>query len=356
MLSDLCKQLLIFSLAFICVACGRSQSESELADYLQRLARVLEVDVPTASAAPLQAMPKLRELRVELAQPKIDLLEFLRLSDCHLQRLVAGRNSSLGKLAQPSQRLIYELGFLHHGAACQAVLEASERSELAQKLGRVLRQKREQLPTVIWQATLGAGEMRAFWNVPVELGDYPAATAAEVPMAMGRLLRRVERWLNDDWDVNELALESDLQLLKTGDGGALLHAWKLLADELGRGTEMLHDRLAETPLCYKQQPNRRADILLNVVQQKFIAELQPWAVELSQRRYQLLPAVEQLEQALASAEPASYRQWRQQRGKQFSVAFAAPKQHVGAIQPLLEQCGLAPGEDQQSTDSVNLNR
>ncbi len=289
-------------------------------------------------------MPAARELRVELAQPKIDLLEFLRLSDCHLQRLVAGRNSSLGKLAQPSQRLIYELEFLHHGAVCRAALEANERSELAQKLNDVLSQKREQLPTVIWQATLGAGEMRAFWQVPAELGDYPAATAAEVPMAMARLLRRVERWLDDDWQVNAVALERDLQLLKTGDGGALLRAWKLLADELGRGTELLQNRLAERPLCYKQQPSQQADILLNVVQQKFIAELQPWAVALSQRRYQLLPAVEKLEQVLASVEPASYSRWRQQRDKQFSAAFAAPKQHVAAIQPLLEQCGLAPGQ------------
>ncbi len=305
---------------------------------------MLETKIPPAGGQPLQAMPAARELRVDLAQPKIDFLEFLRLSDCHLQRLVAGRNSSLGKLAQPSQRLIYELEFLHHGAACQAALKATERGELAHKLGQVLRQKREQLPVMIWQATLGAGEMRAFWKVPAELGAYPAATAAEVPMAMARLLRRVERWLSNDWRVNELALERDLQLLKTGDGGALLQAWKLLADELGRGTGLLNNRLAEQPLCYKEQPNQRADILLNVVQQQFIAGIQPWAVALSQRRYQLLPAVVKLEQTLQQAEPASYHQWRQQRDKQFSAAFDAPKQHVAAIQPLLEQCGLAPGK------------
>ncbi len=344
MLSEYGQRLLIFLLVCLCAACGRSQSEAALADYFQRLSRVLETKVSPAGAPPLLPMPAARELRLKLTQPKIDLLEFLRLSDCHLQRLVAGRNSSLGKLAQPSQRLIYELEFLHYGAVCRATLEHNERSELAQKLNAVLLQKREQLPAVIWQATLGAGEMRAFWNVPVKLGDYPAATAAEVPMAMARLLRHIERWLDDDWRVDAAALERDLQLLKTGDGGALLHAWKLLADELGRGTELLQNRLAERPLCYKGQPSQQADILLNVIQQKFINVIQPWAVALSQRRYELLPPVEQLEHLLARVEPASYRRWRQQRDAQFSAAFAAPKQHVAAIQPLLEQCGLAPGQ------------
>ncbi|MGI9292451.1 MAG: DUF3080 family protein [Pseudomonadales bacterium] len=302
--------------------------------------------MPAASGQTLPKMPAPRELRVELTRPKIDLLEFLRLADCHLQRLVAAHNSSLGKLAQPSQRLIYELEFLQHGAPCVALLQAAGRDDLAQKLEEVLRQKREQLPTVIWQATLGASEMRAFWQVPNTLGEYPAATASEVPTATARLLRRVERWLGGDWQVNGAALERDLQLLKAGDGGSLLRAWQLLEEELGRGSSLLRNRLTEGPLCFNEQPNRRARILFNVVQQKFIGGIQPWAVDLNRRRYELLPAITQLEQTLAEAEPASYRLWRRQRDQQFSTAFAAPKQHVAALQPLLEQCGLAPGKAQ----------
>lgn len=328
----------------MCVACGQSRPESRLSDYLQRLSRVLEMDVPSGTDDVLAKMPAPRELQLQLAQPKIDLLEFLRLADCHLQRLVAAHNSSLGKLAQPSQRLLYELEFLQHGAPCAALLQAKGRADLAQKLNEVLREKRAQLPAVIWQATLGANELRAFWQVPNALGDYPVATASEVPGAMARLLRRAERWLAGDWQVNGIALERDLQLLKTGDGGALLRAWHLVAQGLGRGTVLLQNRLAERPLCFNGQPNRRARILFNVVQQKFIVELQPWAVDLNRRRYELLPAITQLEQTLASAEPASYRRWRQQRDERFNAAFAAPRQHVAALQPLLEQCGLAPGE------------
>lgn len=331
------------------MACGRTESENKLSDYLQRLARVLEVEEPAAADLTLPAMPAPRELRVEIVPPKIDLLEFLQLADCRLQRLVAAHNSSLGKLAQPSQRLIYELEFLQHGAPCAALLQAEGRDDLARKLAEVLRQKRMQLPTVIWQATLGAGEMRALWQVPNTLGDYPADTASVVPMAVTSLLGRAKRWLSGDWQVNGVALERDLRLLKTGDGGALLRSWQLLAEELGRGTLLLQNRLAEGPLCYNGQPNRRARILLNVVQQKFIAEIQPWAVELNRRRYELLPAITQLEETLASAEPASYRHWRRQRDQQFSAAFAAPRLHVAALQPLLQQCGLAPGTSHSST-------
>lgn len=337
------KCIWIVALACVCVACSRSEADNKLSDYLQRLARVLEIDVPAAAGQPPAKMPAPRELRVELVAPKIDLLEFLRLADCHLQRLVAAHNSSLGKLAQPSQRLIYELEFLQHGAPCAALLQAAGRDDLAQKLADVLRHKQSQLPTVIWQATLGASEMRAFWQAPAALGDYPAATASQVPMAAARLLHRAERWLSGDWKVNAAALENDLRVLKTGDGGALLRSWQLLADELGRGTLLLQNRLAKRPLCFNGQPNRRARILFNVVQQKFIAEVQPWTVELNRRRYELLPAITQLEQTLASAEPVSYRRWRQQRDQQFSAAFAAPRLHVDALQPLFKQCGLTPG-------------
>ncbi|MGI9283946.1 MAG: DUF3080 family protein [Pseudomonadales bacterium] len=315
-----------------------------MSDYLQRLSRVLEMELPSGRNDALAKMPARRELQLKLTQPKIDLLEFLRLADCHLQRLVAARNSSLGKLAQPSQRLIYELEFLQHGASCAALLRTKGRDDLAQKLNDVLREKRKQLPAVIWRATLGGSEMRTFWQVPNALGDYPAATASAVPTAMARLLRRVERWLGGDWQVSGVALERDLQLLKSSDGGALLRAWKLLEQGLGRGTVLLQNRLTERPLCFNGQPSRRARILFNVVQQKFIAELQPWAVDLNRRRYELLPTITQLEQTLATAEPASYRRWRRQRDERFNAAFAAPRQHVAALQPLFEQCGLAPGE------------
>ncbi len=338
-----CKCVLILSLALLCVACGQSEPEHKLSDYLQRLSRVLEIEVPAAARKTLIKMPASHELRVELVAPKIDLLEFLRMADCRLQRLVAAHNSSLGKLARPSQRLIYELEFLQHGAPCAALLRAAGRDDLAQKLAEVLRQKQTQLPAVIWKATLGASETRAFWQVPTALGDYPAETATLVPMAMARLLRRAERWLSGDWQVDSAALERDLQLLKSGDGGALLRSWQLLAEQLGRGTLLLKNRLAERPLCYNEQPNCRARILLNVVQQKFIAGLQPWTVALNRRRYELLPAITQLEQMLASVEPEGYRRWREQRDLVFSVAFGALRRHVAALQPLLEQCGLAPG-------------
>lgn len=345
MLSSWLRYPLVLLLVCVCAGCSQAQHEAApaLADYLQRLSRVLEVDVPEAETPLLIAQPAPREILVELAQPKIDMLEFLRMTDCHLQRLVAHHNSSLGKFARPSQRLVYELEFLQHGAACEASLLAGGRGELARKLAAVIQQKRRQLPKVIWQATLGAGELRAFWKAPTMLDDYPAATGAEVPNAMAQLLRRVERWLGGDWEIDATGFERELQLLRAGDGGALWQAWQLLAGELDRGSALLSRRQAERPLCYNGKSNRRADILLNVVRQKFIAELQPWAVALNRRRYELLPAVRALEKLLAAAEPGNYRTWREQRDRQFKQAFSAPRRHVAALQPLLEQCGLAPG-------------
>ena len=130
-------------------------------DYTGRLARVLKEPVPDLFSSEEIEFPRRRDLQVSFQSHSIDLLEFLTLKDCELQKIVAERNSSLGRLALPSQQLVSELRFLKTGATCLSILKDET---FADELTAVLLEKQEELAGRIWQATLAGPEFRAFWR------------------------------------------------------------------------------------------------------------------------------------------------------------------------------------------------
>ena len=103
------------------------------------------------------------------------------------------------------------------------------------------------------------------------------------------------------------------------------------------------------------RPNPQSLILRNVVSKYWVLALQPWSSQLNRRYYELLSAVRNFEALLASGEPDSYLRWRTDRDRQIDRLVNLPKQHIAGIQPLLEQCGIAPGQDRQSTPGVNAS-
>ena len=116
-----------------------------LNDYVVRLSRLLESDIPMRAHVEIPQMPRIGEVRFEPPMAGVDILEFLRLGDCELQQWIAERNSSLGRFAPASQRLIYEVNFLRLADSCiQALTE--DHPSLAEELKSVREQKRETLP------------------------------------------------------------------------------------------------------------------------------------------------------------------------------------------------------------------
>ncbi len=330
------------AVAVLLAACSADPPRALLADYLYRLGNSLQQLPPEPVEQAALLLPAQRELRIRFPRQTIGLLELFDLQDCRLHTLVAHRNSSLGKVAPASQQLVYELRFLELAHECIEQLAATE-PELTDYLQQVLASKREQLPQRIFAATLGAPEWRQFWRRPHRLGDYPAQTSSRVLESIDYLSNRVEAWLQGAWQVDGQQLELHLQRLARGDGGQLLAAWRLLAQQLGVGTAMARQRAAGQPLCHAGIANRQGQILATVMQNYFAARVQPWAARLNQRRYQLWPAVQRLEQLLADAAPVPYSQWAAARDRQLRADAAAVKTHVEALQPLLRQCGLLPG-------------
>jgi len=344
--------LLALLIAGVLAACARGGREAMLEDYLQRLGRSVSQRPVPSTFIGAAGLPKLYDDDWERDAPVIGLLDFMRLQDCALQRVVAERNNSLGRFAPPSRRLLNTVDFLRLAPACIAALSAAGETALAAQLAAAVQFKQTHLPRLLWQAMLGSTASREFWRQPATLGDYPTQTGAELIVALESLSRLASAWLAGDYRHGGEALESELRSIAGGDGGDLLYALGRLSDTLARGDQLLAATRAAGPLCYFGRSNQRGDILFNVVRRYFIGEVQRWAAALNQRYYALWPALHHLEELLAAGEPAGYRRWREQRDLAIEHFRLAPRRHVEALHPLLSQCGLAPQAAAACPDSA----
>ncbi|MFV0276741.1 MAG: DUF3080 family protein, partial [Parahaliea sp.] len=265
------------------------------------------------------------------------------LTGCEVQITIGKRNSSLGRMASASQRLLLDLEYLHLVPPCIDWQRQQGKAELAGILDQARRLKQAQLPARIFLATLGGPEYRTLWRRPAELADYPQHTSAVVITALEAINADTRRWLAGDYRADNTAFELALSEINKGDGGALLLALATQSAWLAAADAMLDTRRARSPLCRPPLRPAAADILPNVVARFFVGDIQPWSAALGRRQYQLLPPLDALEDLLEKALPPAYRHWRAQRQSRLADWIDAPRRHVQAVQSLLEPCRQTSG-------------
>jgi hypothetical protein len=325
-------------LAALLAHCSGPRPEEALAEYVSRLARTLKVEAPPVTPSGFASPPRSAQLRIALPGSAIDGLDFLTLRGCALQTTIGKRNSSLGRFARDSQRLLLELEYLQHAPACIEQLRARDELALAETLALAQRQKQAQLPALIFNATLGSEEYRQLWRRGNLAADYPAQTVSVPIAALEYVHHASARWLAGDYRFDNREFEIQLSAIATGDGGALLQALSLQADWLRAANTVVNARQAQGPLCQPGQRPPEAEILDTVIRKYFIAGVQPRAADLNRRHQQMLPPVAALEQLLATALPPTYQRWRQQRDDQLDRVATAPRQHVQQLQQLRRSC------------------
>ena len=329
-------------LALLLAACGAPSPDAPFDEYLNRLGRTLSVERGAVEPADLPQIPRPGELRLDLASGSLDALDFLALSGCALQVTVGKRNSSLGRMAPPSQRLLLELEFLQLAPACIQYLREEGKGDLAETVQEAAALKSDQLPALIFNATLASGEYRDFWRSGSLPPDYPAATGSAVVSALRAVTAHSRRWLAGDYAADNLAFELLLGEIARGDGGELLRALAHQDRWLAAADRMLEQRATRGPLCTQQIRPAAADILPNVVHRFFIDGIQPRSAAMGRRYHELVPAVAGLEALLADTLPAAYRGWQQRRDALLADSIAAPREHVRQLQAIQEPCSIDP--------------
>jgi hypothetical protein len=276
---------------------------------------------------------------MEMPASALDALDFLALTGCAVQVTIGKRNSSLGRMAAPSQRLLLELEYLRLAPECIAHQRSQDRNTLADTLQGAWVAKRQQLPAVIYNATLAGPEYRQFWRASVTPGDYPAATGSQVISALESINHMARQWLGGDYRADNQAFEIALGEVATGDGGALLQALAKQGAWLSTANTMLAQRNRWGPLCAPGVRHRAADILPNVVRVVFIGQIQPHSAALGRRYHQLLPPLLDLETLLENVLPHAFLTWREERDMLLNRLLDAPLRHVESLQATLAPCG-----------------
>lgn len=327
--------------------CNRAGQHEKFDNYLERLAHTLTVAPGPVSPDPAPVRPRTGMLRLDIATASLDTLDFLALSGCAVQVTMGKRNSSLGRMARDSQRLLLELEYLRLAPQCIAFQRERGENALASTLQQAWELKRQQLPALIFNATLGSTEYRQFWQLPANPGDYPADTSSVVISAAQGINSQARRWLAGDYEADNRAFEILLGEVATGDGGALLQALASQGAWLSAANVVLEQRMAEGPLCAPGLRPAASDILENVVRKYFVGEIQPWSAALGRRYHELLPPIEALEELLDDVLPPAYRDWRVQRDTQLARLAQAPRRHVEHLVVIQRPCGslkVRPGK------------
>ncbi|GHD53257.1 Protein of unknown function [Marinobacter persicus] len=326
-----------------------TEAEPMMNEYLERLARVLEVEAverpPLPTASPL---PRRRERLQSLPELELGMLDFLSLYGCELQVVIGEKASVLGRVMQPVNRLRYEVRFIQAAEAC---LPEIDDTELHDDLRKAVTSKRESLAKAVWNATWGSEEIERLLTLskgyyPV---DYNAGSSADLVRDLRQLNGMVEQLASQQLEVSLADLGAIHQRWQAEfKAGQLINSARLLIATMNAGTRMLEVRIDERPLCLNGNPNNQSDIVQNFFFAIYIEKIQPYMSLVSRAHDTLIAELEQLAQQQAGVMPESFNDWyrrhlaRDLEGSLWWELDRAMARHTRHWQKLLGQCGLRP--------------
>ena len=171
------KPLLILTL--LLSGCNTDTPQGMLEDYANRVSNAIEYDFSVDAEADLPAAPQYpakRDRILPLSDIRVGVIDALAFRHCDLLQLISERNSSLGKLAGDSQRLIYELKAAPALQACRDRLigQNNPYPELLTQVKQILKTKSDEFPRLLWNTVYNSAEMEqqfALKAAPMPLAD-----------------------------------------------------------------------------------------------------------------------------------------------------------------------------------------
>lgn len=346
--------VLCLFIALILSACSNRQTPEGIFDnYLYRLHNSLEIDEKKLTLEPVLAeaisilprYPKRSSLLHSINTSSINLLEFLRLSQCDLQRHIGERNSSLGKLQKDSQRLIYDIEFIRLAKACIEILEADK--PLRNVLQSAVKDKQTQLPLLLWNATFASEEWVYLFSLSTNF--ISAEQPPQKPNNLYEAFETLERQIGGDKNLTRIDLsdfEAVLAIITSRKYlGELRRSMALIQTGLSQADALIKQRIDQRPLCRKSVPNAQFAIVNNVFRKFYIGEVQPYLASVYQQAEISLQHIDQL-LALQTIPDTYHSFWLsvyKSDNSEWQKFKYSIQNHTENWQALLKQCGRLPG-------------
>lgn len=386
---------------------GAPSIDDTMDEYTTRLSRVLDKPLthealsqeasPDSTfvaasniALPSHTYPTLAELGNNVNPLNINIREFYAIQDCELGRIVAERNTALGKTQLPSQRLQYEHRLLNVLANCEARLQAAD-NPIASTVAEWRKQKQTQYQSVWAKVVQTSTEMKlglSMAGAPLQASENKDAKASVNALnfinGLAKTLKHesvVEGKLQathesaGDGSVANASFEdanfegANFEAanivekidkvnveVSASDSGELEQQLQIIASsrlpaKLWQTQAILHNRLVSlnqvlapalnSVQCKNGVTSDKATILRNVFYLYFIEEIQPIASTLNSYHYQLQPLWKQWAGNTALSAPFKAH-IRTHAVDNFTQYSATMKAHVTLWQNFLGRCNLSP--------------
>jgi len=200
------------------VACQPSGPDAPFHAQLIALRAVFPAAPADDAAGRPHPPPPADALQLPIAANGLQGVDILALRGCAVQRNIVRRDTSLGRMARPSQQLLLTLEYLRLAPPCIRRLRVDNRA-LADALHRAWRRQRAQLPALIFNATLGGDQYHALRRAAPLPGHYPRVATCDTASALQAIEAMVHRWLAGDYRARERDLELWLAAVAGGAGG-----------------------------------------------------------------------------------------------------------------------------------------
>jgi hypothetical protein len=347
----------IIALSCCLLGCGhQSGLNAALADYSERLTRVLALNEVPAVMVPIQPLhyPERRPLRLDLPDFQMDLLDFLKLLTCDLNTLVAERNTGLGKVLTDSQLWRYEVKFVRLARTCADQIRTTQ-PELAGRLLSIANAKQTLQPRVAWNALWAGPEFQAFLGLrsPAVSEAFLEAEGEDTARSLSQLVRWRQDAIQDVADF-EVGLERvNRDLIAFPRLGEVIYQMELAVTFFQQLNSQLDQHVVRAPVCRERKPNEKSRILMNVLTQIYVGRVQPHLADL-QRLYRAwappLWALYQVsitgleDNALNPALARWVAVYLAPTPKGIEARFQAElREHAAVWNRMLAQCGMAAG-------------
>lgn len=342
------RTLIIPFLCLYVAGCAPDSGVPEMMDdYVAQVADALELSPELSEIGPVSRIPRRRERVLEMPDLDMGMLDFLSLYGCELQYVVGEKNSIMGKVMQPLNRLRYEARFI---LAAEDCIPEADRDGVKEELEEAIISKSETLPVAVWNATWGVEEVERLFTL--SQGHYPLSgddnPVAELASDVERLNRTVRGLLEGDADEPlDYVGEVHQRWQAEHRAGQLLNSARLLITRLDDATDLLVKRIETEPLCADGERNESAKTLRETYANAYAGNVERYLKSIDQAKEALIKPFETLATQQTTTMPDAFQAWYLQTldtenaeslwGQLDRAALA----HDRRWQQLLHQCAVS---------------
>ena len=337
MIGRLKKPLILVLLSLSLVNVSGCSKKSYFETYIERLERLLGERIQSPTKLTSVLLPRHVVADKKPSVTSIDLLDFLALSPCELQLIVARRNSALGKVALESQNLINDVLFLNAAEQCVDRLDSNEKA-LREKIREAILEKKSNLSNTVARATLGGPEYREMWSRSV--GDL--FFDSEGIQALAYIRDKSENWLKGKYQIDGLELEGNLSILRASPLADYMGQVLRNNYYLSRLTILIGEEYRRGGFCKDGVSTEKGVILKNIVETYF-AQASAKEINIATRGLSaFLVEIQKLNQLLSDVLSNEYKDFF---SHQFSVVVQSKKilrEHTAVLEPVIFGCPSQP--------------